>query len=92
MYARKLTNSSTEVNITTINETPVERVSSYKYLGFWLDDKLCFKKHINELTKSLKLKLVFFYRNKACFTQNCRKQIVQSTFLSVVDYGDGKCI
>ena len=47
---------------------------------------LPFKKHINELTKSLKVKLTFFYRYKTCFTQNCWKQIIQ--FLSVLDCGD----
>ena len=76
------------MNITTLNGAAIKSVSSYKYLGFWLDDKLCFKKHINELTKSLKAKLAFFYRNTTCFTQNCRKEIVQSIFLSVLDYGN----
>ena len=28
--------SSTEVNIITLNRTAIERVSPYKYLGFWL--------------------------------------------------------
>ncbi len=54
------------------------------------DGQLCFKKkkkNTNELTKSLKVKLTFFHRNKACITQNGRKQIVQSTFLSVIEYG-----
>ena len=43
-----------EVSITTFNGTPIERVSSYKYLGFWIDDELYFKKRIDEMTKSRK--------------------------------------
>lgn len=38
-----LENRSTEMNITSLNGTPTKRASSYKYLGFWLDDELCFK-------------------------------------------------
>lgn len=44
-----LTKTFTYMNITTLNVKPIERVSSYKYLGFWLNDKLCFKKHIDEM-------------------------------------------
>lgn len=42
----------------------IETVSFHKYLGFWINDKLCLKKHIDEMTKSLKAKLAFFNRNK----------------------------
>lgn len=41
-------------------------VSHYKHLGFLMDG--CFKeKHINELTKTLKAKLAFFYRNNGMY-------------------------
>ena len=38
--------SSTEIHITAFNETLIERVASHKHLGFWLDDKLCFRLNI----------------------------------------------
>ena len=41
-------------SISTLNGTPIERVSNYKYLGIWMDDKLSFKIHIPELTKKTK--------------------------------------
>ena len=46
-----------QVNFTTLNGTPIECVSSYKHLRFWIDDKMYLK---NILMKSLKAKLAFF--------------------------------
>jgi len=63
-------------------------VATYKYLGITLDDSLSFKCHIDQLLKKLKLKLGFFFRNKACFSFNARKRIVAATFLPLLDYGD----
>ena len=53
-----------------------------------VEDKFNFKKHIAELTKKWKAKLAILYRNKACFSGNCRRQIVQATILLAIDYGD----
>ena len=44
----------------TSNGTTIERVPHYKYLGIWLDEKLNFNTHIENLTKSLRMKLGFF--------------------------------
>lgn len=46
-----------------------------------------FKKHIDELVKKLRLKFGFFYRNRSCLSLR-RKQIIKSTFLSALYYGD----
>lgn len=84
------TRSRSPINytISTQGGTPIERVSSYKYLGIWLDDKLSFGVHIESLSKKLRPKLGFFFRLKKCFPYSARKRLVQSTFLSVLDYGD----
>ena len=34
----------------TINFKPIDKVSSFKYLGLWLQENLKFNKHISELT------------------------------------------
>ena len=39
------------------NGTTLERVTSYKYLGIWVDEKLDFKTHVNHLVKKLRTKL-----------------------------------
>ena len=63
-------------------------VTSYKYLGIWVDEKLDFKPHVNQLVKKLRIKLGFLYRNRCCFTFLARKRIIESVFISVLDYGD----
>ena len=90
MLFTRLSPSSPLINssISTLNRTPIERVSNYWYLGIWIDDKLSFKIHISELTRKLKSKSSFVYRNRACFNLKCRKQLIQATFLPVQDYSD----
>jgi hypothetical protein len=60
----------------------IEVVTSYKYLGILIDDGLSFKLHIQQLVKKLKLKLGFYFRNKAC------RRLVSATFMPLLDYGD----
>ncbi len=36
----------------TLNVTQLERVASYKYLGMWLDNKLTYSSHIDNLLKN----------------------------------------
>lgn len=74
--------------ISTLDGTFLERVTSYKYLGIWLDDKMSFNVHIDKLLKKLRPKLGFFFRLKKCFPFEARKKLVQSLLLSVLDYGD----
>ncbi len=74
--------------IVTLYDQEIERVSCYNYLGFLLDEKLSFKLHVDNLVKKMRVKLSFYYRNKACFNLKVRKELVAATFLSVVDYGD----
>lgn len=63
-------------------------MSTYKYLGFLIDDGLTFKSHIDTLVKKLRLKLGFYFRNRACFSFEARKRLVSATFLPILDYGD----
>lgn len=84
------TNSQTHSlpQISTLQGQGIERVMSYKYLGFLLDEELSFNSHVIRVVQKLKLKLGFFYRNKACFNLKARKELVAVTFVSVLDYGD----
>lgn len=84
--ARNITDDS--LHITTFTGHSIERVSVYKYLGIWLDQKLTFKFHIDILASKLKHKIGYLYRHKLNFPLLCRKQIIEAVFLSVLDYGD----
>ncbi len=75
------------VMIQTLNGTQIEIVASYKYLGIWLDDKLTYSFHIDSLLKNLRPTLGFYFRLKKVYFI-ARKRLVESTLLSVLDYGD----
>uniref|UniRef100_A0A8C6KGR8 Reverse transcriptase domain-containing protein n=1 Tax=Nothobranchius furzeri TaxID=105023 RepID=A0A8C6KGR8_NOTFU len=72
----------------TLEGKVIEMVHEYKYLGVWIDNSLTFKSHIDKLVKKLKLKLGLYFRNKLCFSFYGKKQLVTTTFLSVLDFGD----
>ena len=76
------------LHLNTFSRSPIERVTEYKYLGIWLDEKLTFKYHISDLATKLRQKIGFLYRNKVNFPMICRKRIVEAVFMSVLDYGD----
>ena len=88
VFTRSLNVDYSNLCIKTVKEAQIERVSKYKYLGIWLDDKLTFKFHIDTLASKLRQKIGFLYRNKSIFPIICRKKIIEAVFLSVMDYGD----
>ncbi len=58
------------------------------YLGIWIDYKLSFNVHIANLIRKLKIKLGFYFINKSNLTFIAKKKLIESTFLTVLDYGD----
>ena len=88
IVSKTLLQSFDNLRMSMSDGTLIERVSSYKYLGIWIDEKLSFNVHISNLLKKLKLKMGFYFRNKSCFTFSAKKKLVEATFLSVIDYGD----
>jgi hypothetical protein len=74
--------------IATLAGHTIERVKVYKYLGVWVDDMLSFTVHVENLIRKLKLKIGFYYRHKACFSFEARKELVRWTLLAVLDLRD----
>ena len=68
--------------IVTLAGHTIEQVKVYKYLGVWVDDKLSFTVHVENMIRKLKLKIGFYYRHKACFSFMARKELVRCTLLS----------
>ena len=54
--------------IPTLDDSDLEYVDNYKYLGVWLDCKLSFQTHIKHLQSKIKSRIGFLFRNKASFT------------------------
>ena len=75
-------------SVVTLEGSVIQVVTSYRYLGFLIDDSLTFEPLVRYLVKKLRLKLFVFFRNKMCFSFNVKKRLVAATFLSVMDYGD----
>jgi len=88
IFTKRRTVDLNKFTLITEDGSPLERVSCYKYLGIWLDDKLSLNLHVAQLLKKLKPLLAFFYKNNSCLPQHCRRQIVHATFLSILNYGD----
>ena len=74
--------------ITTSEGLELEVVTSYKYLGVWLDGTLSFSQHISKLQDSVKSRLGFLYRNRSSFNPAAKLTLFQMTILPMLDYGD----
>ena len=66
----------------------LDRVSSYKYLGFILDDHLNFDKHIAELCNLVIHKLYLLSKVRKYLTTEACISIFKTMVLSVIEYGD----
>ncbi len=60
-----------DFTVSMLDGTHLEGVTSLKYLGIWLDDKLTFGVHIDSLLKKLRPKLVFFFFFQDVFFFHC---------------------
>ena len=74
--------------ITTSEGLELEVVTSYKYLGVWLDGTLSFSQHISKLQTKVKSRLDFLYRNRSSFTPVAKLTLIQMTILPMLDYRD----
>ncbi len=75
---------TTVPSILTIDGLYIERVTAYKYLRIWLDEKLTFDLYIDCLNQDW----VFVSAKKKSFSFEVRKRIIQTMFLPILDYGD----
>ncbi len=88
VFSRKHKCESSPPPLYSLQGNSVELVSSYRYLGFVLEEDLSFKLHVKQLLSKLRLQLGFYFRNSACFSQSAKRKLVEATFLPVLDYGD----
>ena len=72
--------------ITTSEGLELEVVTSYKYLGVWLDGSLSFSQHISKLQAKVRGNQVSIYRNRSSFPPAARLTLIQITILPMLDY------
>ena len=74
--------------ILSLNNTVLERVCSYKYLGFILDDQLNFNKHMTEMINTVSHKLYLLSRIRRYLTTEACILVFKTMVLSIMEYGD----
>ena len=65
------------------DDSELEFVKSYKYLGLWLDSSLSFSTHINNLPTKVKARLAFLFRNKASVTHSAKLMLVKMLTMAI---------
>ena len=74
--------------ILSLSNNRLDRVSSYKYLGFILDEHLNFNKHVSELCNIVSHKLFLMSKIRKFLTSQACITIFKTMVLSVIEYGD----
>ena len=77
--------SKSQDMIISLSNTVLEKVCSYKYLGFILDDQLNFNKHITEMIKLVSHKLYLLSRIRKYLTGNASLIIFKTMILSLIE-------
>ena len=86
---RKIVKRSKNVDIIlSLNNIPLERVCSYKYLGFILDDHLNFNKHISSMVSTVSHKLYLLSRIRRYLNDQACILIFKTMVLSILEYGN----
>ena len=80
--------SKTVDMILSLNNVILERVCSYKYLGFILDDQLNFNKQMSDMIKTVSHKLYLLSRVRRYLNKEASILISKTMVLSIIEYGD----
>ena len=82
-------NAPLPIGVNTSSEgLELEVVTSYNYLGVWLDSTLSFSQQISKLQAKVKSRFGFLYRKLLLFHPSCQLTLIQMTMLPKLDYGD----
>ncbi len=72
----------------SLDGNDIEHVSTYKYLGLLLDDKLSMELHISKLCSKTKMKLGMLGRIRTFISKSTAITLYKSLLLPVIEYGD----
>ena len=71
-----------------LNDTRLEHVSNYKYLGITLDSKLTYNKHVNTVIRTTSHKAYCLSKIRKYLTVKASLIIYKTTIIPYFDYGD----
>ena len=83
---RKISTSDTADYHLEIDDIPIRRVTSTRFLGVIIDDKLSWKDHIEYLCKKLKCQVGILNRIKDCVPKHLHKDLYYTLFESHLSY------
>ena len=69
-----------------LGNAEVNRVTSVKYLGVFLDQHMNFSTHVENVLSKARSKLAFLYRNRGFLNYRTRKLLCQSLIFSCIEY------
>ena len=69
-----------------IGDTRIKFSSSIRNLGLLIDDKLCWKEHVNEICRRANTLMYRLRRLRASTTLNLRKYLIQVLLWPIIDY------
>ena len=82
---------SNSVNIlpgeVAFNNNPIERVTSTKFLGIYIDEKLNWKTHVDKLSKVVSRNTGVIYKLRSCIPQEVLFILYSTLILSYINYG-----
>ena len=70
-----------------LNNNELEKVSSVKILGIFVDNRLAFNIHINHICKKISNRIKLIRRLKNKLTENILNMIFKAIVLPIIDYG-----
>lgn len=72
----------------TLNNSDLEYVDIYKYLGLSIDSKLTFKQHLNNTLKTISYRVLQLKRIRPSITNKIATQLYKCMILPIMDYAD----
>ena len=80
--------SKTQNLVLSLNNQILDKVCSYKYLGFALDEHLNFNKHVSDMKQLITHKLYLVSKIRRYITVEASINIFKTMILSVIEYGN----
>ena len=71
-----------------LNDTPLQFVTAYKYLGMTLDSRLTYNLHVNKIIGSVSAKLKQFRRMRVFLNTKAALLVYKNMLLPMLEYGD----
>ena len=72
----------------TLEDTPLQNVNMYKYLGITLDSQLTFNQHVTRTIGTVTAKLKQFQRMRSFLNTKAALMVYKNMLLPILEYGD----